>query len=129
ISSGIRERAAELVSLDLGPRTDREIEQRLRQEIEQERFTSIDRRLLSIRDDDGLVSPASGDAFRQTLHQGRLRKLERMGLAEEVGAGAWRLGDELETTLRRIGERGDIIKTMHRELSGKGLARSAADWA
>lgn len=127
ISSGIRERAAELVSLDLGPRTDREIELRLRQEMEQERFTSIDRQLLRMRDGDGLVSPDGHDAFRQTLHQGRLRKLERMGLAEEIGPGRWRLNDDLEPTLRRIGERGDIIKTMHRELTGKGLARSAAD--
>lgn len=128
ISSGIRERAAELVSLDLGPRTDREIKQRLRQEMERERFTSIDRQLLRLRDDDGHVSPASRDTFRQTLHQGRLRKLERMGLAEEVGSGRWRLDGELEATLRRIGERGDIIKTMHRELTGKGLARSVADY-
>ncbi|AZO34108.1 MULTISPECIES: relaxase/mobilization nuclease RlxS [unclassified Mesorhizobium] len=127
VSSGIRERAAELVSLDLGPRTDREIEQRLRQEMEQERFTSIDRQLLRMRDDDGLVSTNGRDTFRQTLHQGRLRKLERMGLADEVGPGRWRLEGELETTLRRIGERGDIIKTMHRELAGKGLTRSAAD--
>ncbi|PAQ05474.1 relaxase/mobilization nuclease RlxS [Mesorhizobium temperatum] len=127
ISSGIRERAAELVSLDLGPRTDREIEQRLCQEMEQERFTSIDRQLLRMRDGDGLVSPDGRDVFRQTLHQGRLRKLERMGLAEETSPGRWRLDDELEATLRRIGERGDIIKTMHRELTGKGLARSAAD--
>ncbi|MER8970449.1 relaxase/mobilization nuclease and DUF3363 domain-containing protein [Mesorhizobium sp. M0808] len=128
ISSGIRERAAELVSLDLGPRADREIEQRLRQEMERERFTSIDRQLLRMRDHEGHVSPASPDTFRQTLHQGRLRKLERMGLAEEVGSGRWRLDGELEATLRRIGERGDIIKTMHRELTGKGLARSAADY-
>ncbi|RTM05678.1 MAG: DUF3363 domain-containing protein [Hyphomicrobiales bacterium] len=128
ISSGLRERAAELVSLDLGPRTDREIEERLRQEMEQERFTSIDRQLLSMRDDDGFVSPTSSDAFRQTLHQGRLRKLERMGLAEEIGSGRWRLDDELEVTLRRIGGRGDIIKTMHRKLTGKGLARSVADY-
>ncbi|MER8804453.1 relaxase/mobilization nuclease RlxS [Mesorhizobium sp. M0998] len=128
ISSGIRERAAELVSLDLGPRTDREIEQRLRQEMERERFTSIDRQLLRMRDHEGHVSPASRDTFRQTLHQGRLRKLERMGLAEEVGSGRWRLDGELEATLRRIGERGDIIKTIHRELTGKGLARSAADY-
>lgn len=127
ISSGLRERAAELVSLDLGPRTDREIEQRLRHEMEQERFTSIDRQLLRMRDDDGLVSAASGDAFRQTLHQGRLRKLERMDLAAEIGSGRWRLDDELEATLRRLGERGDIIKTMHRALASKGLARSAAD--
>ncbi|MDG4898621.1 relaxase/mobilization nuclease RlxS [Mesorhizobium sp. WSM4976] len=127
ISSGLRERAAELVSLDLGPRTDREIEQRLRQEMEQERFTSIDRQLLRMRDGEGLVAPDGRDAFRQTLHQGRLRKLERMGLAAEVGSGRWRLDDELEATLRRLGERGDIIKTMHRELTSKGLARSAAD--
>ncbi|TIX31482.1 MAG: DUF3363 domain-containing protein, partial [Mesorhizobium sp.] len=111
ISSGIRERAAELVSLDLGPRTNREIELRLRQEMEQERFTSIDRQLLRMRDDDGVVSPVGRDAFRQTLHQGRLRKLERMGLAEEIGPGRWRLDDDLEPTLRRMGERGDIIKT------------------
>ncbi|CAN7739271.1 relaxase/mobilization nuclease RlxS [Mesorhizobium amorphae] len=128
ISSGIRERAAELVSLDLGPRTDREIEQRLRQEMEQERFTSIDRQLLRMRDEDRLVSTDGRDAFRQTLHQGRLRKLERMGLAEEVDPVRWRLDDELEATLRRTGERGDIIKTMHHELTGKGLARSAADY-
>ncbi|RAZ82961.1 conjugal transfer protein TraI [Mesorhizobium hawassense] len=127
ISSGLRERAAELVSLDLGPRTDREIEQRLRQDMEQERFTSIDRQLLRMRDDDWFVSADTRDAFRQTLQQGRLRKLERMGLAEEAGPGRWRLDDELEATLGRIGERGDIIKMMHRELTSKGLARSAAD--
>ncbi|MET3591801.1 type IV secretory pathway VirD2 relaxase [Mesorhizobium shonense] len=127
ISSGLRERAAELVSLDLGPRTDLEIEQRLRREMEQERFTSIDRQLLRMRDSEGLVAPHGRDAFRQTLYQGRLRKLERMGLAAEVGYGHWLLDDAVEATLRRLAERGDIIKTMHCELTGKGLARSAAD--
>ncbi|MDX8456775.1 relaxase/mobilization nuclease RlxS [Mesorhizobium sp. VK9D] len=128
ISSGLRERAAELVSLDLAPHTDREIEQRLRQEMEQERFTSIDRQLLRMRDEYGIVSPVGRDAFRQTLHQGRLRKLERMDLAAEAGTARWRLDDGLEATLRRLGERGDIIKTMHRELTSKGIARSAADY-
>ncbi|OWK18954.1 hypothetical protein AJ88_46675 [Mesorhizobium amorphae CCBAU 01583] len=96
--------------------------------MEHERFTSIDRQLLRMRDDDGLVSPASRDAFRQTLHLGRLRKLERLGLAEEINPGRWRLDDDLNATLRRIGERRDIIKTMHRELTGNGLVRSAADY-
>lgn len=128
ISSGLRERASELVNLDLGPRTDREIEQRLRQEMEQERFTSIDRQLLRMRESEGLVSPDSRDAFRQTLHQGRLRKLQRMGLAEEARPGRWHIDDGLEVTLRRIGERGDIVKTMHRELIAKGIVRSAADY-
>ncbi|MCT7378239.1 relaxase/mobilization nuclease RlxS [Chelativorans salis] len=128
ISSGIRERAAELVRLDLGPRTDREIELSLRQEMEQDRFTSIDRRLLRLRDNDGLVSPTHRDAFRQTLHQGRLRKLERMDLAEETGLGRWRLNRDLEPILRRMGERGDIINTMQRQLTGKGRFRSVAEY-
>ncbi|MBM3655310.1 MAG: DUF3363 domain-containing protein, partial [Alphaproteobacteria bacterium] len=111
ISNGVRERAAELVSLDLGPRTDREIETRLRGEMDQERLTSLDRRLLRMRDDDGVVLPSERDAFRQTLLAGRLKKLERLGLAEELRPGQWRLTDDLEDVLRRMGERGDIIKT------------------
>jgi type IV secretory pathway VirD2 relaxase len=51
LTPGMRERAAELVELDLGPRTDLEIENRLRHEIGQARLTGIDRRLL--RDMDG----------------------------------------------------------------------------
>ena len=47
ITTGMRERAAEIVSLDFGPRSDIEIEARLRREVEQERLTGIDRRLVS----------------------------------------------------------------------------------
>ncbi|KAK0339591.1 hypothetical protein LTR94_033896, partial [Friedmanniomyces endolithicus] len=45
ISQGLRERAAELVDLDLGPRSDREIRASRRAEISQARWTSIDRTL------------------------------------------------------------------------------------
>src|SRR3546814_363619 len=66
ITTGMRERAAEIVSFDLGPRSDREIENRLRVEVEQERFTSLDRNLLREVDEEGLVrsGSAAGDAFR-----------------------------------------------------------------
>src|SRR3546814_15865591 len=75
----MRERAAEIVSLDLGPRSDLEIEHRLRREVEQERFTSLDQGLLRDVGEDGLVGPgtAAGDAFRQTPRAGRLQKLRR----------------------------------------------------
>src|SRR3546814_13731745 len=43
ISHGLRERACELVDLDLGSRTEDEIEQRLRAQVGQEGLTSIDR--------------------------------------------------------------------------------------
>ncbi|WP_449473732.1 DUF3363 domain-containing protein [Sphingobium chungangianum] len=74
ISHGLRERASELVTLDLGPRTDHEIEARLRHDVDQERLTAIDRRLL-----------------------------------------------------RRMGERGDIIRLMQRELTARRLDRSGVE--
>lgn len=129
ITTGMRERAAEIVSLDFGPRSDFEIEDRLRREVEQERLTSIDRRLIRDMDNDGLVAPTDRDAFQQSLRVGRLQKLRRLGLAEELRPGQWRLGEGLEDILRRMGERGDIIKTMHREMAGKDIARSPGDYA
>ncbi|MGK9232222.1 relaxase/mobilization nuclease and DUF3363 domain-containing protein [Inquilinus limosus] len=128
MTQGMRERAAEIVRLDLGPRSDTEIEDRLREETGQERFTSIDRALLREQVDEGLVWATGEGAFRQALRAGRLQKLRRLGLAEEAAPGQWRLSPELEPTLRRMGERGDILKTMHRELAGQGLVRAAADY-
>ncbi|MBO6720128.1 MAG: relaxase/mobilization nuclease and DUF3363 domain-containing protein [Rhizobiaceae bacterium] len=129
ITTGMRERAAEIVSLDFGPRSNFEIEGRLRREVEQERLTSIDRRLIRDMDKAGFVAATDRDAFQQSLRVGRLQKLKRLGLAEELRPGQWRLEEGLEDMLRRMGERGDIIKTMHREMAWKNIARSLADYA
>lgn len=123
ISHGIRERAAELVTLDLGPRTDQEIEARLRHDIGEERMTAIDRRLIRSMDADRLVTSVDRDPFQQSLRAGRLQKLASMGLAENVGGGRWQLADDLEGTLRTLGVRGDIIRTMQRELTARNLQR------
>lgn len=123
ISHGIRERAAELVTLDLGPRTPQEIEARLRHDISEERMTAIDRRLIRLMDTERLVTSADRDPFQQSLRAGRLQKLASMGLAENVGGGRWQLADDLEGTLRSLGERDDIIRTMQRELTARNLQR------
>ncbi|PXA86515.1 conjugal transfer protein TraI [Nostoc sp. 3335mG] len=123
ISHGLRERAAELVQLDLGPRTDLEIEARLRHDVDAERLTVIDRRLGRDMDADRIVSAAHADPFQQALRAGRLQTLGKLGLAEDVGGGRWRLADGLEETLRRMGEQGDIIRTMQRELTARKLDR------
>lgn len=127
IAHGLRERAAELATLDLGPRTDREIQDRLRHNVEQERLTAIDRRLLRRMDAELITSPAHNDPFQQAIATGRLRKLAAMGLAEDQGGGRWRLAEGLEDTLRRMGERGDIIRLMQRELTARRLERVQAD--
>ncbi|WP_093019566.1 relaxase/mobilization nuclease RlxS [Sphingobium sp. YR768] len=129
MTTGIRERAAELVDLDLGPRTDREIAQALRAEVEQERLTSIDRALLKGADTERVVATNGRDAFDQTMRAGRLAKLSRLGLAEPLGAGRFRLAPDIADTLRALGERGDIIRTIQREFSRAAIARAPADQA
>lgn len=78
-------------------------------------------------DDDRIVSTSDNDPFQQSIATGRLRKLAAMGLAEPLGEGRHRLADGLEDTLRRMGERGDIIRTMQRELTARRLDRAAVD--
>lgn len=129
LTQGIRERAAELVSLDLGPRSDLEIADRLRNEIEQERLTSIDRRLAKDMSADGIVSSADRDPFQQSLRAGRLQKLERLGLADHIAPGRWRLAEGMDEVLRRMGERGDIVRTMQRAFARYGVERAGADYA
>ena len=51
----------------------------------------------------------------------------RLGLAEDAGVGRYRLADGLEDTLRRMGERGDIIRLMQRELTSRRLDRAGAE--
>lgn len=129
ITKGLRQRAVDLVNLDLGPRTDLEITRANLREIGQERFTGIDRRLLRAIDADGLVSPHNDDSVEQSLRAGRLATLGRMGLAVEKRKGRWRLSHELEPTLRAMGKRADIIATLDREVRARELSTSPADYS
>lgn len=129
LTEGLRERAVALVNLDLGPRTDAEIRISREAEIGQERFTGIDRRLLRSADEQGHVRPVHRDGVEQSLRVGRLRTLERLQLAREVSRGTWTLDPELEPALRRMGERGDIIRTMNRAMRERLPERSPSDYA
>lgn len=129
LTQGLRARAAELVDLDLGPRSHQEIRRANEREMTQERFTGIDRRLACAVGEDGLVRPVHKDGVEQALRAGRLQTLGAMGLATEERRGAWRLDADLEQTLRRMGERGDIIRTMQRTMAERLPERSPADYA
>src|SRR3546814_17603246 len=58
IAHGFRHRAAELATEWLGPRTELEIQQTLQREVEQERWTSLDRTLKRALGGDGRVHVA-----------------------------------------------------------------------
>ncbi|WP_065754412.1 relaxase/mobilization nuclease domain-containing protein [Bradyrhizobium paxllaeri] len=123
ISRGFRDRAAERVTLELGPRSEQEIRSALEREVEVERWTSLDRALRVAADEGAGVADlrpsASGeDPELRRLMLGRAARLERLGLAEQIAPGCWTLKPGIEDKLRDLAIRGDIIKTMHRAMSG-----------
>jgi type IV secretory pathway VirD2 relaxase len=123
LGAGMRSRLEQIVERDLGPRTTLEIENHLRRDIDSERLTSTDRALIRDADNERIVTSQHRDPMFQSLRAGRLQKLERLGLADDLGGGRWKLAVELDTKLRTLGERGDIIKTLNRTLKSKGLDR------
>ncbi|MBO1361111.1 DUF3363 domain-containing protein [Acetobacter sacchari] len=134
ISRGLRDRAAERVTLELGPRSEQEIRTALETEIGADRWTSLDRALQDIGDEGGGIvdlRPGAGaeDPELRRLLVGRATRLERLGLAEQVGVARWTLKPGLETTLRDLSIRGDIIKTMHRAMASGGAEPDVAGFA
>ncbi|KAB2678448.1 DUF3363 domain-containing protein [Brucella tritici] len=127
LANGIRERASELTTLELGPVTEIEQSRKLAAEIDQDRFTRIDRAMTEEADERFLdLRHEPADARRQfnrTLRLRRLAKLEKMGLATEHAPGVWELGAKMEPALRELGERGDIIRNMHKALKADGQER------
>jgi type IV secretory pathway VirD2 relaxase len=123
MTQGLRARASEIVSLDLGPRTQQEIVAAQAREIEQERFTGLDRSLMRQADEQGVITVTTADPGQHATLIGRLHTLSRLGLAEEGRNGRWALDPEMELALRRMGERGDIIRTLNRELQDAGIHR------
>jgi len=132
IKEGMRDRARDLITQELGPRTDHDIHRTLESQIEAERWTQLDRQLVRDAGKFGIVdlAPPAGrqpDEFH-ALKVGRLRTLEILGVAGQVGHAQWFIKPEAETVLRELGERGDIIKRMHRALTERGIERGSASY-
>jgi len=114
IAHGIRERAVDLVTLELGPQTRLEYDQSLAREINAERLTRTDRSLMRAADARGIVDLERTAARYRSHNLARLRTLERMKLARQKSQSQWQLDKNLEPGLKQLGERGDIIKSLNR---------------
>ena len=125
ISRGCRARAAERVTLELGPRSEQQIKSALEREVGVERWTGLDRALRLVADEGAGIAdlrPAAEteDPELRRLLIARAATLERLGLAEQLAPGRWILKPDVEQTPRELAIRGDIIKTMHRAMTGAG---------
>ncbi|ULH06450.1 DUF3363 domain-containing protein [Alcaligenes faecalis] len=120
MSQGMRDRAAEIATQWLGPRTQHEIDQSLHREVGQARLTSLDRSLLRAAPDHRLdLGHQTPESRQWRLLRARLQVLVGMGLAQQTGPQQWRLDVNMQDKLQALSERGDIIKTLHRAMRGE----------
>jgi type IV secretory pathway VirD2 relaxase len=134
IAGGLRARAGDLVTRELGLRSELEVRRGLEADVTAERWTRLDRALArEAGRAEGVVDlrpdrEAGGNPLRQ-IQIGRMRTLQRLGLAEPAGSTRWVLAVDTEQRLRALGERGDIIKRLHKAITRDGAARAPSSWA
>ena len=111
VKSGIRSRAEDLLTKELGHRTIDDAIEAQRREVNQFRFTSLDRmiqRQNPAQADYFVVQcdpaqPRVGSFFRTQQHlAARLAQLERMELAEGLGESLWRVRGDFAEVLRMM---------------------------
>jgi type IV secretory pathway VirD2 relaxase len=124
VKNGIREIAQDLCTRQLGYRSQWDVAEAQRREVQQHRYTSLDRAIKR----DGAQAPDSaatfltvaldpsqgkGNAQLQKQHMTeRLLVLQTMGLAEHAGPNLWRVRVDFEDVLRAMQRSGDRQKTL-----------------
>jgi hypothetical protein len=126
IAQGIRQRASEVATDMLGPRSVDENRRERDRQITAERFTALDRMIERSMEVGGV-----GQAGRIDLHPhkpigfavddrnrvlGRLQFLQTMDLAKKGKGTWWILDPEFGSRLRDLGRRNDLIKTLYASL-------------
>lgn len=131
LSFGMRYRAQEIATLELGWRNELDVQHAIVKEISQERFTSIDKEILGHLYKDtlhlGVLEGQKDEAFRRRIWVGRLKTLETMGLAEPIASQQWRLHAKLKHTLQQYSIRKDIIKRMHAAMGKQDMNFTITD--
>lgn len=119
IKEGFRMNARRAVTRQLGYRTEQDHIEALQRQVEQHRFTDIDRALIYDGKDSGriITNVRTEHAALRKAKLRRLAQLQNMGLAEKRSAHEWQLSSALETSLRQMQISSDIQKTkaLHRK--------------
>ena len=120
ISAGMRWRAQELATDELGHRPERDVRRAQEREVTQQRFTTLDREL-ERRAADRCVEVRTGarsGRLDESLLIARLEHLAGLRLVERVSRTSWRLAEGWQKRLRDHGSRGDILQQIHAAVRG-----------
>lgn len=128
IAQGLRARASDLVTRELGPRTEQDIQRAYARDIARDRWTRLDGHL--VRDAaraQGLVDLRPGPDRREAwraIRIARIETLHALGVAHPEGSGRWRLAPDAEARLKALGRRSDIIARLHEGVAATDGVRS-----
>lgn len=119
VKQGLRQRSADLATMELGHRFEADIVHSQRLQIMQGRFTDLDRNITKRADQDGCVyvntanPDLKGLRLATELHcEQRLYQLRDMGLAAQIGNHTWKVDRNLEKALRARQQANDRQKIM-----------------
>lgn len=115
LMQGLRGRASTLMTEELGPRRELDILRAEQREVTADRFTLRDRIIADLAREGRVVIPVPDGKERRFQRSDLLQRLRHLGglhLAAPCGAGEWQLREGWERTLKSLGRRGDIIRSL-----------------
>ncbi len=123
IKTTMRQRAQEMATIQLGVRTPMQVRESLERQVNQKRFTDLDRLLLQNvqKEEQGLCVDLKNELkqlhkrYRTALLMQRLEVLKEMGLAHLYPSGKWVLANDAETILRQYQMQNDRLKMMYQK--------------
>ncbi len=111
IAHGVRERASEILTLEMGRQTDLQVTDQLRREMHAERFTRLERMLMAEQRTNSAFADLGPDKDmleamkrNRALLISRAQYLEKLGLALKIAPGVWHLRENAEPALRATGD-------------------------
>lgn len=134
IKREMRSLAENACTLQLGPRTELDAQEAAEREINQRRYTSLDRAIerraapgvqdnskhLRVSLDRNLISRSSTAGFHERTLHSRLVVLQRMGLADQLNDADWRVRVDLPAVLRAM----QLASDRQKMLASKGVLLS-----
>jgi hypothetical protein len=115
----MRWRAQEIVTRELGPRSELEMTQAQSKDVARDGFTLIDRMLVGHIDPDSRLLPerlATAPREERASCLARLQTLAKMKLARHEPAGVWRLASGWDAALKAMGELVEVRERLYRHI-------------
>jgi hypothetical protein len=130
IAEGMRWRAQEIATRELGPRTELDLSRAQNMDIERARYTGLDQVIEALANSDGTISlreihAAPEGNGRQCI--ARLQTLETMELAKQEAPGRWRLADGWTRALRDMGGFHDVVDRLQPLVGNVAVAFQIVD--